>query len=368
MATWRQRLSGSYEFTVKRKGLLPKPLSLTFDDLEKGKEYCAKLEAMLDKGIIPPEFAVKAVGSVDQLVDKWGDEAPISESDRHMLLALAARVKGASLADVDYRWCEDWISAMKRVDRLSPSTIRHYVGVLARCFDWGGKRHPELAVNPLRMLPKGYSSYTSADVKEAGIERDDVERDRRLEDGEEDRIRAVLAGQSKTRQPPPGFARRAELAFMFDLALETAMRMREIFTLTVDQIDLEKRTIFLDRTKNGDKRAVPMSSVVRALAPAYLARIPPGGRAFPSIWDGDLAVKALKSTSTRISSQWTRIFDTAGCDGLNFHDLRHEATSRLFERTTLDPVSISRITGHKDPRVLRRYTNLRGSDLSDRLW
>lgn len=367
MATWRQRGGGSWEFIVKRKGLLPKPLYLSFDTEKEGIAYCAKLEALLDKGVIPPEFAVRSVGTLDQLVETWDREAHMSDTDRAMIPALTARVKGVNLSSVDYAWCEGWIAAMKRADGLSPSTIRHYVGVLARCFDWAGKRHAELAVNPLRMLPKGYSTYTPADVEAAGLERDDVERDRRLEPGEEEAIRTVLSGKTEKRQAPPGAARRVELSFMFDLALETAMRLREIFTLTVDQLDLEKRTIFLDRTKNGDKRAVPMSSVVRSLAPAYLHAVKPEGLLFP-FWDGDAALKSLKATSSRLSSQWGRIFEAAECPDLGFHDLRHEATSRLFERTTLDPVSISRITGHRDPRMLRRYANLRGSDLSDKLW
>jgi len=40
----------------------------------------------------------------------------------------------------------------------------------------------------------------------------------------------------------------------------------------------------------------------------------------------------------------------------------------LFERSKLSDIEISRITGHKDPRVLRRYSNLRGSDLAAKLW
>ena len=62
------------------------------------------------------------------------------------------------------------------------------------------------------------------------------------------------------------------------------------------------------------------------------------------------------------------MFEAADCADLRFHDLRHEATSRLFERTKLSDIEISRITGHKDPRVLRRYSNLRGSDLAAKLW
>ncbi|MGS0893435.1 hypothetical protein ACVBGC_12960 [Burkholderia stagnalis] len=48
--------------------------------------------------------------------------------------------------------------------------------------------------------------------------------------------------------------------------------------------------------------------------------------------------------------------------------MRHEATSRLYERTTLSDIQIAKITGHTDPKVLMRYANLRGSDLAARLW
>ena len=53
---------------------------------------------------------------------------------------------------------------------------------------------------------------------------------------------------------------------------------------------------------------------------------------------------------------------------LHFHDLRHEATCRLYERTTLSDVLIAKITGHRDLRMLKRYASMRGSDLAVRLW
>jgi integrase len=58
----------------------------------------------------------------------------------------------------------------------------------------------------------------------------------------------------------------------------------------------------------------------------------------------------------------------AGAADLRFHDLRHEATCRLYEKTKLSDVQIARITGHKDIRMLRRYASLRGSDLAAHLW
>jgi integrase len=52
---------------------------------------------------------------------------------------------------------------------------------------------------------------------------------------------------------------------------------------------------------------------------------------------------------------------------LRFHDLRHEATSRLYERTTLTDLQIAKITGHKTISMLARYANLRGSELALKL-
>ena len=49
-------------------------------------------------------------------------------------------------------------------------------------------------------------------------------------------------------------------------------------------------------------------------------------------------------------------------EGLTFHDLRHEATSRLFEKG-LNPMQVAAITGHKTLQMLKRYTHLRAEDL-----
>ena len=88
---------------------------------------------------------------------------------------------------------------------------------------------------------------------------------------------------------------------MFQLALRTAMRMREIYTLTQDQVSIARRTIFLQKTKNGDRREVPISTQCAALLatpwPA-LEALRQGGRLFPC-WDGRLDKAALKATTSR---------------------------------------------------------------------
>jgi integrase len=239
-----------------------------------------------------------------------------------------------------------------KVDNLAPSTIRHYVGALARCMDWAVNKKA-LAVNPIRLLPKRYSRHEG---------KSDEERDRRLEGKEEESIRAVLAGQKQEgKERALALNHRAALDTLFSLALETAMRMREMYTLTPDQVDLQNRTIFLDKTKNGSKRQVPLSTVAVKILKDY----EPSGKYLFPWWDGK---KSLPAVTALLSQQFSRIFEAAGCPDLRFHDIRHEATSRLFEKTSLSDLQIATITGHKSLSVLKRYANLRASDLSRHLW
>lgn len=75
--------------------------------------------------------------------------------------------------------------------------------------------------------------------------------------------------------------------------------------------------------------------------------------------DGDRERKALATVTVRLSAQFGRIFEGAGCGEVTFHDLRHEATSRLYEKTSLSDVEIAKITGHsstKHPDALSQST------------
>ena len=67
-----------------------------------------------------------------------------------------------------------------------------------------------------------------------------------------------------------------------------------------------------------------------------------------------------------LSGEFLKLCRRKGIHDLHFHDLRHEATSRLFEKG-LNPVEVATITGHKDPRMLMRYTHLRAEDLARKL-
>jgi integrase len=67
-----------------------------------------------------------------------------------------------------------------------------------------------------------------------------------------------------------------------------------------------------------------------------------------------------------ISQNFANACQKAGISGLHFHDLRHEATSRLFEKG-LNPMQVSAISGHKTLQMLKRYTHLKAEELAELL-
>lgn len=177
---------------------------------------------------------------------------------------------------------------------------------------------------------------------------------------------------SKVRKPkiPPGRDRRLtareerqilryahghinpDLYSIIVLALESAMRQGEILKLRWEFINLKNRIAHLPETKNGTKRDVPLSS--RARDALIRIGVKSSGPVFSYNSNG------FKSTF-RFMVRKLNILD------LHFHDLRHEATSRLFELGTLDAVEIAAITGHKSLNMLKRYTHLRAQRLVRKL-
>lgn len=63
---------------------------------------------------------------------------------------------------------------------------------------------------------------------------------------------------------------------------------------------------------------------------------------------------------------WERLVRRIGLEDLHLHDLRHEAVSRLFEKG-FHVAEVAAISGHRELRMLTRYTHLRAADLAERL-
>lgn len=379
MAGKRCRKNGTWEYVFKRAGVLDKPLYMTFDTEAEGDAYAAKLEALLDRGIAPGDLTpeVKAT-TVRELLTVYEAQAHPSAKDIGCFGPIIEARGNSSLDSINVHWVDAWIRQMKLVDHNAPSTIRAKVGALSRACNWAVRKGMmALPDAPFTSLPNGYSQYTDEDAKKIGEVKKDVERDRRLEPGEHEKILAVLdSGVLHRTQRPYAVPYPKALRMIYILALESAMRMQEMFTLYTDQVNLSKKTVFLDKTKNGSKRQVPLSSVAIAELKDYLEhhrQLPAGhppGLVFPW-WDG--SQETLRAVSDQLSKLFHNarspgVFDQAGCIDLKFHDLRHEATSRLFERTKLSELQIMKITGHKSQRMLMRYANLRASDLAESLW
>lgn len=135
------------------------------------------------------------------------------------------------------------------------------------------------------------------------------------------------------------------------LALETAMRRSELLGLRWEHIDLGRRTIFLQLTKNGTSRAVPLSTH----AIQILTEIPMNidGRVFPV-------------THEVVSQAFNRARKQAGVKDIRFHDLRHMAITRLAEKLP-NLIELSAVSGHRSLSMLKRYYHPNPESLAEKL-
>lgn len=167
-------------------------------------------------------------------------------------------------------------------------------------------------------------------------------RDRRLSAREE---RLIIRYCAKHNAKP--------LLSIFNLALETAMRQGEILTLKWEHINLQTRIAHLPETKNGSKRDVPLTMMARDILAAQGVKL--SGRVFTHY------------NSNGLKSSWRSMIKQLRIDDLHFHDLRHEAISRLVERGIFDLMEVAAISGHKSLSMLKRYTHLRAQRLVRKL-
>jgi integrase len=390
MAMVRKR-GEKYELRIKHR-LLPKGIFYsTFVNEVDARNYGEQLEALLAQGHLPHDLVTPRVRvsseTLAKLMRDYQAAVPVSALDSAILDLLRFQI-GAERADkvLKYQWAEDWVRSLKLEHHLAPGTIRKRVGAVARLLDWFLKREAKAGeqpiANPFRLLPKNYSTYNAhegllLESRDNVAPKKDVSRDRRLEPNEEARIVAALRGdkregRERALELPDG----AALMDLFLLLVNTGLRLREAYTLRVQDVHLDMRTVHVRRSKTGAARDVPLLPDVYALLRRRIEEVKDAGaRAaiFPW-WTDGMDSKELTRVTSLLSRALARAFAFAECIDLTAHDLRHEATCRwvlmkdgrgnwLF-RTE----EVMRITGHKDPRVFMRYVFLRGSDLAERLW
>lgn len=209
---------------------------------------------------------------------------------------------------------------------LSPSTVRLEMSLLSNFFDIARIEWGICDANPVSNVRKPKSPPG---------------RDRRLTAREE---RLILRYCFNHSNP--------ELYSIVVIALESAMRQGEILGLKWEHLNLKTRIAHLPETKNGTKRDVPLS--IKAKDAIIRLGVKTSGNVF-------------KFTSNGLKSSWRFMLIKLGIENLHFHDLRHEAVSRLFELGTLDMMEIAHISGHKSLSMLKRYTHLKSGLLVKKL-
>ena len=130
------------------------------------------------------------------------------------------------------------------------------------------------------------------------------------------------------------------LRYIIEFAIETGMRRGEI--LNIKEEHIKGQTLLITQTKNGHPRTIPLTK--RALYILQNTELP-----FP-----------MSTNAVRLA--WERLKKKGNIKDLHFHDLRHEAISRFFEKGLSIP-EVALISGHKDVRMLFRYTHLKAEDI-----
>lgn len=325
MPTIRKKGEKQYHVQIRKRGYPTQ--TKTFTSRVAAEEWATVIESEMVRGVFVSRNEAEAT-LIKDVLDRFETEVlPTKRSEQ----SDKSRIKTLIEAFGDYRMASLSSSQVaqfrdRRLKIVGPQSVIHELNLLNRVLktasmDWG------------IALPGGLpTAQVRKPIKPRG-------RDRRVPETE---IAAIL---NATESP--------ELRTIIKIAVETGMRRNELASLTWDEIDLKRQTAHLPKTKTDVPRTVPLSkTAIRAL------------KAFGIKKEG--AVFELRPES--MSQAFERACEPhrANISGVRFHDLRHEATSRLFEKG-LNVMEVAAITGHKTLDMLKRYTHLRAEDLAKKL-
>lgn len=346
MASIRKR-GEKWQARVQMRGM--PPLSKTFTSKADAVRWSRKTEIELERG----EFVRRVTEDrhlLHDALERYCQEITPSKKGATVEVYRIAVLKRSPLAKQALATIRSPDIARYRDQRgkeVSANTVKNELNTLSAVFEvcrleWGIN-----VPNPVRGLkrpkaPKG--------------------RERRLHPSEEERL---LAACKKSRA--------WYLYGAVIVAIETGMRLGELAGLMWERIDLQQQIAHLADTKNGSARSVPLST--RALQALNALPRSLTGKVFPV--HVDTIKQAFRSAVARGRKAYERELADAGAvhdtsklppilTDLRFHDLRHEAVSRLFERG-FNPMEVAAISGHKTLAMLKRYTHLRAEDLALRL-
>lgn len=391
MAKARLKKSGKWEIGLRHPLLPGGRKYFTFDTEAEANAYADQWRTMKQAGLSPPAELLEEVKhtsvTLGALVRTFANSGLAAPTQQSSLGSLITEVGTVQLTSADYTWLMAYIQRLKTENNLAPGSIRQRIQALGRSIDEYLRHNPKVAYqSPIRLLPKGYSAYSEIDSKlvqaKGGLVKVDVTRDRRLHPGEESKIIWALSGnQREDRSRPLELRGGNALLTMYLVIVNSGIRLREAYTLTRGQVDLENKVLRVKCTKMWRGkiayRDVPMRPEVHDAIVTYLSTRPamlPGAMLFPFM--DEEPDMTLTRCSQRLSARFRIAFQYAGItDDLLEHDLRHEATCRWLElrdesgQWLFRFEEINRIMGWKPGSVMAaRYASFRGTDLAQRLW
>lgn len=329
MAHIRQYANGRWQAVVRRRGYPPR--SEGFASKTEAVQWARAVEAQVDNRTYADRSVAERTtmaAAIDRYLEEVTPGKRSARSETQRLNHLKRIFGKHTLVTLQREEIAKYRDQRLRDGKASGTVIKElnslcHVFEVARK-DWG---YP-LPENPVKLVRKPKAGRG---------------RDRRLQPGEYERLKQASA-ESKCLLLP----------FIIDLAIETAMRLGELLSLKWGDIDFSQRYAMLDLTKNGERRAAPLST--RAVA--TLGAIPRHISNPRVFW--------CWSRPDAFENAWRRAVKKANIADLRFHDLRHESASRLFERG-LNPMEVAAITGHKTLQVLKRYVHFKPQDLAAKL-
>lgn len=324
MPTIRKR-GDKWQVQIRRGG---HPLtSKTFTLRTNAERWARQTEAAIERGDQPLFQSIKGHTLKDLLV-RYRETVTTTkrgaEAERYRIgTMLNHPIAGRSLANLTPSDI-----AKYRDDRLTivaSASVRRELVILRHCLEVARKEwNVPLSSNPVALIRMPVGAKP---------------RERRLEG---DELKHLLEGCSQRRS--------SLLPLIIQFAIHTGMRRGEILSFHWSDVDMDCATLHITMSKNGHARTIPLTPQAIDL----LKKMPrEGQKVFP-----------VSANALRLS--WERLKKRVGIDDLRFHDLRHEAISRFFEMGLSVP-EVALISGHRDARMLFRYTHLRAEDVSKKL-
>ena len=326
MAMFRKR-GAKWQATVRRKGFDTQ--IKTFIKKHDAVRWAREQELLLDRGSIASHSDLRDLPFSALLLRYQNEITPAKrarESETvHLRQIIRHRISQITIS----RMRSEHIAQFRddRLKSVSAPTVRKEVTLIGSIFsvalrEWGLTG----IVNPVQGIKKPPNGLA---------------RERRLNSDEQRRFDDAL-----------NLCRNATAVAVIKFAKATAMRRSEILGLKVADIDLDNSTARLALTKNGLSRVVPLSPIARSL---ITVRLPP---------KPDGAIFPISPNALRLA--FVRVCKRASVINFTFHDLRHEAISSFIENGLSIP-EVALISGHKDTRMLARYTHLRPEIVSEKL-